>query len=105
MHSLGECDSLLIENDTESHKFTPSDLHDSIPDTKLTRSLINKRTTSKTKKNFSFSYSDEDEMEIAPYMPARVFYPPYHFACRIVAHHWFYIHPRLHIEVRKRDVP
>ncbi|KAM3715693.1 KICSTOR complex protein, partial [Dirofilaria immitis] len=101
MHSLGECDSLLIENDTESHKFTPSDLHDSIPDTKLTRSLINKRTTSKTKKNFSFSYSDEDEMEIAPYMPARVFYPPYHFACRIVAHHWFYIHPRLHIEVRE----
>lgn len=31
-------------------------------------------------------------------MPARVFYRPGHFACRIVTYHWFYIHPRLHIE-------
>ncbi|VDO33827.1 unnamed protein product [Onchocerca flexuosa] len=97
MHSISECDSLLIENETESHKFTPSDLHDSIPDTKLTRSLINKRATPKARKKLN---SDEDEMEIAPYMPARVFYPPGHFACRIVAHHWFYIHPRLHMEMR-----
>lgn len=37
-------------------------------------------------------------MDVAPYMPARVFYPPGHFACQIVTHHWFYIHPRLHIE-------
>ncbi|VDN93928.1 unnamed protein product [Brugia pahangi] len=98
MHSISECDDLLIENETESHKFIPSDLHDSIPDTKLTRSLINKCTAPRAKKNFSFSYSDEDEMDAAPYMPARVFYPPGHFACRIVAHHWFYVHPRLHIE-------
>ncbi|EJW80798.1 hypothetical protein WUBG_08290 [Wuchereria bancrofti] len=98
MHSISECDDLLIENETESHKFIPSDLHDSIPDTKLTRSLINKCTAPRAKKNFSFSYSDEDEMDAAPYMPARVFYPPGHFACRIVTHHWFYVHPRLHIE-------
>uniref|UniRef100_A0A1I7VHB3 Non-specific serine/threonine protein kinase n=1 Tax=Loa loa TaxID=7209 RepID=A0A1I7VHB3_LOALO len=98
MHSVSECDDLLIENETESHKFVPSDSHSSIPDTKLTRSLIHKCKAPRIKKNFSFSYSDEDEMDAASYMPARVFYPPGHFACRIVTHHWFYIHPRLHIE-------
>ncbi|CAG9533303.1 unnamed protein product [Cercopithifilaria johnstoni] len=98
MHSANECDDLLIENETQSHKFVPSDLRNLIPDTKLTRSLIHKRAASKTKKNFSFSYSDEDEVDAASYMPARIFYPPGHFACRIITHHWFYIHPRLHIE-------
>lgn len=54
MHSTNECDDLLIENETESHNFVTSDLHDTIPDTKLTHSLIHKRAASKTK-NFSFS--------------------------------------------------
>uniref|UniRef100_A0A915Q6J3 Protein SZT2 n=1 Tax=Setaria digitata TaxID=48799 RepID=A0A915Q6J3_9BILA len=100
LHSTSECDSLLIENEAASHKFNPSNLHDSFPDTKLTRSLVHNRAAPKTKKNLNFSYSDEEEVEVAPYTPARVFYPPGHFACKIVAHHWFYIHPRLHIELR-----
>uniref|UniRef100_A0A158Q8J8 Gamma-tubulin complex component n=1 Tax=Elaeophora elaphi TaxID=1147741 RepID=A0A158Q8J8_9BILA len=98
MHSTSECDDLLIENETESHKFVPSDLHDLIPDTKLTRSLIHKHAAPRTKQSFRFSYSDEDEVDATPYMPARVFYPPGHFACQIVMYHWFHIHPRLHIE-------
>lgn len=55
MHAINECDDLLIENETESQKFVSSDLHDTIPDTKLTRSLIHKCAVPRNKKDFSFS--------------------------------------------------
>lgn len=55
MHLTNECDSLLVESDTVSRKFARAASRDAIPDTKLTRSLIYKRSATKPKKNVSFS--------------------------------------------------
>ncbi|VDM96212.1 unnamed protein product [Thelazia callipaeda] len=100
MHSTNECDNLLIESEASSHKFSPSDGHDSISDIKLTRSVVHKDITLRTGKDVTSVYSDENNEDDASYVPPKVYYSPGHFACPIVAHHWFYIHPRLRSEMR-----
>ncbi|KHN85310.1 Protein SZT2, partial [Toxocara canis] len=93
MQQTGECDSLLIASDSVSRKVGRDETFGSVPNTPLTRKYIYSHVV--TSKRIHASSSEDEEGDTALAGCARVEYPPGHFACGIVDHHYFFIHPRL----------
>uniref|UniRef100_A0A915AZ26 Protein SZT2 n=1 Tax=Parascaris univalens TaxID=6257 RepID=A0A915AZ26_PARUN len=93
----GECDSLLIASDSVSRKMGRDELFERslhcLPNTPLAREYI--CSHAKPSKRRNITASDDEESDNALTGCARVEYPPGHFACGIVAHHYFFVHPRL----------
>uniref|UniRef100_A0A915AZD3 Protein SZT2 n=1 Tax=Parascaris univalens TaxID=6257 RepID=A0A915AZD3_PARUN len=97
MQRTGECDSLLIASDSVSRKMGRDELFERslhcLPNTPLAREYI--CSHAKPSKRRNITSSDDEESDNALTGCARVEYPPGHFACGIVAHHYFFVHPRL----------